>query len=102
MIKNLPVMQEMQEMLVQAVDWEDSLEEEMAIHSSILVCKFHGQRSLWAIILGVAELDMTEHAHTPKIYYHRLQCLYHFMSNLDYGCLSFLPLFSNMQIFSNM
>jgi len=37
--KNLPVMQEMQEMLVQAVDWEESLEEEMATHSSILVWK---------------------------------------------------------------
>ena len=36
MVKNLPVMQEMKETLVQAVDWEDSLEEEMATHSSIL------------------------------------------------------------------
>ena len=39
MVKNLPVMQEMKETLVQAVDWEDSLEEEMATHSSILACK---------------------------------------------------------------
>ena len=39
MVKNLPVMQEMKETLVQAVDWEDSLEEEVATHSSILACK---------------------------------------------------------------
>ena len=39
MVKNLPVMQEMKETLVQAVDWEDSLDEEMATHSSILAWK---------------------------------------------------------------
>ena len=33
MVKNLPVMQEMQ---VQSLGWEDSLEKEMAAHSSIL------------------------------------------------------------------
>ena len=33
MIRNLPVMQETQ---VQSLDWEDSLEKEMATHSSIL------------------------------------------------------------------
>ena len=36
MVKNLPVMQEMQGTLVQSVGWQDSLEEEMAIHSRIL------------------------------------------------------------------
>ena len=35
-VNNLPVMQETQETLVQSLNWEDSLEEEMAIHSSIL------------------------------------------------------------------
>ena len=33
MVKNLP---EMQETWVRSLDWEDSLEKEMAIHSSIL------------------------------------------------------------------
>ena len=33
MVKNLPVMQETQ---VQSLGWEDSLEKEMATHSSIL------------------------------------------------------------------
>ena len=35
-VKNLPAMQETQEMLVQSLDWEDPLEEEMADHSSVL------------------------------------------------------------------
>ena len=35
-VKNLPVMQETQEMHVQSLGWEDSLKEEMATHSSIL------------------------------------------------------------------
>ena len=36
MVKNLPAMQETQEMRVQFLGWEDPLEEEMATHSSIL------------------------------------------------------------------
>ena len=35
-VKSLPAMQETQEMLVQSLGLEDSPEEEMAIHSSIL------------------------------------------------------------------
>ena len=34
--KNLPAMQEIQEMLVQSLGWEDSLQEGMATHCSIL------------------------------------------------------------------
>ena len=34
--KNLPAMQEMQEMWVLSLHWEDPLEEGMAAHSSIL------------------------------------------------------------------
>ena len=36
MIKNLPALQEVQEKWVLSLGWEDSLEEEMATHSSIL------------------------------------------------------------------
>ena len=36
----------MQETRVQSLGWEDPLEEDMAPHSSILLGKFHGQRSL--------------------------------------------------------
>ena len=35
-----------QEMWVQSLGQEDSLEEQMATHSRILAWKFHGQRSL--------------------------------------------------------
>ena len=45
-VKNLPTMQEMQEMRVQSQDQEDSLEEGTATHSSILMGKSHGQRVL--------------------------------------------------------
>ena len=36
-VKNLPAMQETQEMLVQSLGLEDPLEKEMATHSSVLV-----------------------------------------------------------------
>ena len=39
-VKNLPAMQETQEMWVQSLGWENFLEEEMATHSSILTWKF--------------------------------------------------------------
>ena len=42
-VKNPPAMQEMQEMLVGSLGWEDPLEEGVATHSSILACKI-----LWA------------------------------------------------------
>ena len=35
-VKNLPAMQELLDMQVRSLDWEDPLEEGMAIHSSIL------------------------------------------------------------------
>ena len=38
-VKNLPAMQETQEMQVRSLGWEDSLEEEMATHSNILAWK---------------------------------------------------------------
>ena len=35
-VKNPPATQEMQETQVRSLDWEDTLEEEMATHSNIL------------------------------------------------------------------
>ena len=57
-VKNPPAMQET---LIPSLDWEDPLEEGMAIHSRFLPRESHGQRSLvgygpW----GGKELDMTE------------------------------------------
>ena len=43
MVKNLPTMQETQ---VLSLGQEDPLEKEIATHSSILVWRVHGQRSL--------------------------------------------------------
>ena len=35
-VKNVPTVQETQEMWVRSLGWEDSLEEEMATHYSVL------------------------------------------------------------------
>ena len=61
MVKNLPAMQETQ---VLSLGWEDSLEEEIATHSStprFLPGKFHGQRNLAGYSpQGRKESDTTE------------------------------------------
>ena len=50
-LKNLPAMQEMQ---VGSLGWEDPLEEGMATHASILVCKNPMDREAWwASVHGV-------------------------------------------------
>ena len=57
MVKNLPAKQEMQ---VRSLDWEDSLEKEMATHSSMLAGKSHRQRRLAGYSpRGHEESDMT-------------------------------------------
>ena len=62
-------MQEMQETWVQSLGWEDSPEEEMTTHSSILACeipyptgrqKYLGDYSPWRR----EQSDMTERVHT--------------------------------------
>ena len=64
-VKNLPVMQETQEIRVQSLGQEYSLEEKIAIHSSVLAQETHGQKRLigyspW----GCKEQDTNEHTHT--------------------------------------
>ena len=59
----------MRETRVRSLGQEDPLEKEMAIYSSTLPGKFHGQRSLvgyspW----GCKELDMTERRHFAFYY----------------------------------
>ena len=57
-IKNLPAKWETG---VQSLGWEDPLEKERAIHSSILAWKIPGQRSLAGYSLwGGKESDMNE------------------------------------------
>ena len=46
-VKKLPAMQDMQEMKVWSLDQEDSLEEEMATHSSFLAWKIPQSRGAW-------------------------------------------------------
>ena len=53
LVKNPPAMQET---WVPSLDWEDPLEKEMAIHSSILAWRIHGLSSPW----GSKESDSTE------------------------------------------
>ena len=54
-VKNLPAMQETQEMWVQVLDWQDPLEEEMATTLVFLPGKSHGQRSLVATLQMVTK-----------------------------------------------
>ena len=42
MVKNLPAMQELRETWVRSPGWEDTLEEEMATHSSVLAWRIPG------------------------------------------------------------
>ena len=54
-------MQEMQEMRIPSLCWEDSLEEGMATHSVFWPEESHGQRSLEGYSpQGHKELEMTE------------------------------------------
>ena len=54
-------------MQVRSVGQEDSMEEEMATHSSILAQEIPMDRGAWQVIVhgGHTELDMTECTHTP-------------------------------------
>ena len=63
-------MQEMQEMQVRSLDWEDPLEEEMATHSGILAWKIPWTEEPGGFqSMGSGESDMTEcvrvHTHVP-------------------------------------
>ena len=60
-VKNLPAIQETQEMWVQFLGLADPLEEDMATHSVLLPGESHGLRSLAGYSpMGHKELGMTE------------------------------------------
>ena len=46
MVKHPPTIQEIEEMSVQSLGWEDPLEEGIEIYFSICLKELHGQRSL--------------------------------------------------------
>ena len=54
-VKKLPAMQEMQEMWVLSLGWEDPPEEEMATHPVFLPKKSRGQRSMVGTVQRVAK-----------------------------------------------
>ena len=61
MVKNLPAMQELQEMQFQSLGREETLEEGMVTHSVFLPGESHGQRSLAGYDpQGRKESDTTE------------------------------------------
>ena len=61
-VKNLPAMQETQELHVQSLGWEDPLEEEWQPTPVFLAGKSHVQRILVSYSSkGHKESDMTEH-----------------------------------------
>ena len=54
-------MREIQEMQIKSLDWEDPLEEDMAIHSSTLAWKIPWTEELGRNPWGHKESDVTEH-----------------------------------------
>ena len=62
MIKNLSAMQETR---VQSLGWEDPLEKGMAMHSSILAWRSHGQRSL----VGYGPWNQKESDTTERLFH---------------------------------
>ena len=60
-VKDQSAMQELQEMQVQSLSWEDALVEGMATYSSILAWRIPmDRRAWWATVHGIAESDTTE------------------------------------------
>ena len=60
-------MQETQDTQIESLEWEDSLEEEMAAHSRILAWKNSMDRGAWqATVHGIAksQTQLNTHTHT--------------------------------------
>ena len=59
-------MQEIHEMQVWSLVWEDPLEEDMATHSSVLAWRIHGQRRLETTVSGVTKSGTRLRMHPEK------------------------------------
>ena len=67
MVKNSPAMQELQEIRVQSLGQEDSLEEGMATHSSILAWRIPRTEEPDGLqSMGSQRVDMTERLSTAQ------------------------------------
>ena len=63
-VKNQPALQKT---WVAFLGWEDPLEEDMAIHSTILACRIPTDRGAWwGTVHGVTESDTTEQLSTAQ------------------------------------
>ena len=60
MVKNRLPMQEIKEIQVQSLGWENPLKEGMTTHSSILVEESMGREAWWATVHSRKESDTTE------------------------------------------
>ena len=74
-------MQETQETWVCSLGWEDSLEKEMAPHSSILAWKIPRTEEAGGLhtVHGVSESDTTERPHSSKPHGIKLFCISPFL-----------------------
>ena len=61
-VKNLPAMQETQEVQIRSLGWKDPLEKEMDTHSSVLAWRIPMDRGAWKAAApgGHKESDTTE------------------------------------------
>ena len=66
-VKNLPAMQETQEMQVRSLAWEDPVEKEMATHSSILAWKIPWTEERAGLQSMGSQRDMTEQLSSNSI-----------------------------------
>ena len=69
-VKNPPAMQEMLEMWVRALGWEDTLEEKMAIHYSILAWEIpRTEKPDWLQSMGLQRVEhdsVTDHTQSTE------------------------------------
>ena len=97
-------MQQIQETRVRSLDWEDPLEEEMAIHSSILAWKISwteepgGLQSPKSTLWGHKELDTADHRGGDLLFSKG----YKFIKNVDNNINGFVPKTRVHAIFVNI
>ena len=86
----------MQEMELQSLGQEDSLEKEMAIHSSVLVCKIPWMEEPGRLqSMGCKESDTIEHTHMHSLL--TFLCCWHIFLPILFAGLTKTPSESNLE-----